>query len=443
MPCSEKRARLLLKRGRARVHRMYPFTIRLIDRKSGATQPLQLKIDPGSKQTGVAIVRQAEATAAVVALIEIKHRGAAIRKALQQRAAFRRRRRSAKLRYRAPRFDNRRRARRLARAIPAPSRRHRDGDRRALAASRAGHGHRAGAGSIRYAADGEPGDLRRRVPARNAGRVRGSRVSAGEVGPQMRLLRCRKRAAEHRSCSSALARRIRSRHEPGAGLCSVQPDKGRPERGGVPSRDPNRLARIKNQLKAPLKDAAAVNATRWALYRALAATGIPVSTGSGGRTKFNRLRFSIPKTHALDAVCAGNMELITAVRGWQQPTLVISANGRGSYKRTRLTANGFPRGYLMRSKSVHGFTTGDMVRAIVTAGKKQGSYIARVAVRASGSFNLQTAGGVIQGVSHKHCRLLQRADGYGYQLQKSTKGTAGRPVEAGVLTHAQRYPSPA
>src|SRR5690606_8380479 len=32
MPCSEKRARLLLARGRARVHRLHPFTIRLVDR---------------------------------------------------------------------------------------------------------------------------------------------------------------------------------------------------------------------------------------------------------------------------------------------------------------------------------------------------------------------------------------------------------------------------
>jgi hypothetical protein len=56
MPCSEKRARLLLNRGRARVHKMFPFTIRLTDRISVQTQPLQLKIDPGSKQTGVAIV---------------------------------------------------------------------------------------------------------------------------------------------------------------------------------------------------------------------------------------------------------------------------------------------------------------------------------------------------------------------------------------------------
>jgi hypothetical protein len=41
--------------------------------------------------------------------------------------------------------------------------------------------------------------------------------------------------------------------------------------------DPKLCASIKAQLKAPLKDASAVNATRWALYEALADTGLPVS----------------------------------------------------------------------------------------------------------------------------------------------------------------------
>ena len=443
MPCSEKRARLLLNRGRARVHKMFPFTIRLTDRISVQTQPLQLKIDPGSKQTGVAIVRENGSTANVNALIEIKHRGAAIRKSLQQRSAFRRRRRSAKLRYRVPRFDNRRRPE----GWLAPSLRHRVDNVTATVAR-----------------------LRRLAPVtaivqelvRFDMQLMENPEISGVEYQRGTLAGCEIReyllAKWGRKCAYCDAENVplnidhvhpRSRGGsdrvtnlvPACVPCNRTKDDRNVEE--FLSRDPNRLARIKNQLKAPLKDAAAVNATRWALYRALAAAGLPVSTGSGGRTKFNRLRFSIPKTHALDAVCAGNMELITAVRGWQQPTLVISANGRGSYKRTRLTANGFPRGYLMRSKSVHGFATGDMVRAIVTAGKKQGSYIARVAVRASGSFNLQTAGGVIQGVSHKYCRLLQRADGYGYQLQKSTKGPAGRPVKAGVLTHAQRYSSPA
>ncbi|MEB0141264.1 RNA-guided endonuclease IscB, partial [Undibacterium sp. CCC2.1] len=153
------------------------------------------------------------------------------------------------------------------------------------------------------------------------------------------------------------------------------------------AREPARLARIEAQLQRPLKDAAAVNATRWALFNALKATGLPVTSGSGGRTKFNRTRLTIPKTHALDAACVGKVD---AVSHWRKPTLAIKATGRGSYQRTRLDAFGFPRGYLTRSKRIHGFQTGDMVKACVPTGKKTGQYIGRVAVRASGSFNIQT-----------------------------------------------------
>lgn len=68
MPCSEKRARKLLAAGRARVHRLVPFVIRLIDRhaKSCGFQPLRIKIDPGSKATGLALVRDTETVEATV-----------------------------------------------------------------------------------------------------------------------------------------------------------------------------------------------------------------------------------------------------------------------------------------------------------------------------------------------------------------------------------------
>lgn len=107
MPCSEKRARLLLERGRAVVHRRYPFTIRLKDRVDGETQPLRLGIDPGSTVTGLALMREQDDTRHVLSLFELAHRGWAIRSSLEQRSAFRRRRRTANLRHRAPRFLNR------------------------------------------------------------------------------------------------------------------------------------------------------------------------------------------------------------------------------------------------------------------------------------------------------------------------------------------------
>lgn len=52
-------------------------------------------------------------------------------------------------------------------------------------------------------------------------------------------------------------------------------------------------------------------------------------------------------------------------------------------------------------------------------GKKVGTYTGGVAVRATGSFNIQTRDGVVQGISYKHCKILQRAEGYGYSARTS------------------------
>jgi hypothetical protein len=193
---------------------------------------------------------------------------------------------------------------------------------------------------------------------------------------------------------------------------------------------PSVLARIKATAKRPLKDAAAVNATRWALFNVLKQTGLPLETGSGGRTKWNRSRLGIPKTHALDAACVGRVETLS---GWNVPSLSIKATGRGSYCRTRLTKYGFPRGYLTRKIRIKGFQTGDIVQATLATGVHAGTWTGRVAVRATGSFNIQTGEGVRQGITWKHCRVLQRADGYGYSLTTNKKGGASSPcLKAGV-----------
>ena len=94
--------------------------------------------------------------------------------------------------------------------------------------------------------------------------------------------------------------------------------------------------------------------------------------------------------------------------------LAIKSTGRGARKRTRLTAHGFPRGYLSPKKSHFGFRTGDVVAAAVTKGVHAGAYQGRVAVRASGSFNIQTKFTTVQGIAHRFCSILQRADGYAY-----------------------------
>ena len=110
MPCSEKRARLLLERRRAAIIRRYPFTIRLVDRlvENSILQPVKIKFDPGSRTTGIAAVREegGNKPSAVLFLAELTHRGRRISKKLTARRAFRRRRRG-NLRYRPARFYNR------------------------------------------------------------------------------------------------------------------------------------------------------------------------------------------------------------------------------------------------------------------------------------------------------------------------------------------------
>ena len=73
-PCTEKRARLLLQKGRARVHRIYPvFTIRLVDRKQAecVTHPLRLGIDPGSRTTGLALSMPLATKEKAIALLNL------------------------------------------------------------------------------------------------------------------------------------------------------------------------------------------------------------------------------------------------------------------------------------------------------------------------------------------------------------------------------------
>jgi uncharacterized phage protein gp47/JayE len=67
----------------------------------------------------------------------------------------------------------------------------------------------------------------------------------------------------------------------------------------------------------------------------------------------------------------------------------------------------------------------DLVRADVLKGLKAGAPRGRLAVRASGSFNIQTGSAVLQGIAHRHCTLAQRADGYAYFFNQDSSTEAG------------------
>jgi hypothetical protein len=149
------------------------------------------------------------------------------------------------------------------------------------------------------------------------------------------------------------------------------------------AKKPVLLKQIMNQTKRPLKDAAAVNSTRWALFKKLKETALPVSTGSGGQTKFNRSKLGLPKTHWLDAACVGKVDSLSVLT---TKPLLVKAAGHGTRQMCRTDKFGFPNRYVPRCKFIKGFQTGDIVKAIITSGKKIGTYVGRVAVRTKGSY---------------------------------------------------------
>ncbi len=102
--------------------------------------------------------------------------------------------------------------------------------------------------------------------------------------------------------------------------------------------------------------------------------------------------------------------------------LLIKCAGHGNRQVIHVNKFGFSRknksGELVRKsalvKQVKGFQTGDIVKAIVTKGKKIGSYLGKVAIRSTGSFNIKTVTETVQGINYKYCSIVHRKDGYLY-----------------------------
>jgi hypothetical protein len=186
---------------------------------------------------------------------------------------------------------------------------------------------------------------------------------------------------------------------------------------------PALVAKIMAQAKAPLKDAAAVNATRWALFERLKELGLLVECGSGGLTKFNRTQRGLPKAHWLDAACVGRSTPETIKAEGITP-LCIKANGHGNRQMCSMDEYGFPRTGPKAAKRMKGYQTGDLVRAVVPEPlKTAGTHVGRVLARATGSFDITTKHRRVAGVSYQYCRPIHRSDGYSYTKGATYAGT--------------------
>jgi 5-methylcytosine-specific restriction endonuclease McrA len=383
----------------AAVFRRYPFTIIChAGVSTGEPSPLRLKIDPGSKTTGLAILDGPR----VLWIAEVTHRGQRIKDALLSRRAMRRSRRQRHTRYRQPRFLNRTRPDDW---LP-PSLLSRAANIMTFVQRLARYAHITALSQELVRFDTQI--------MQNA-EITGVEYQQGELaGYEVREYLLEK---FHRKCAYCGAKdvplevehilpKVRGGSSRVSNLtlacvpCNLKKGSQTAAEFGFPQ--------IQAQAKVALKDAAAVNSTRWALYRALQTTGLPVETGTGGRTKYNRTRLGIAKSHWGDATCVGasTPDALTIVT--TQP-LQIKAVGHGSRQVCRTDAFGFPNRHRGRATTFAGFATGDIVTAKIPTGTHAGVHTGRITIRQRASFRLHGFD-----VRPQHLVIVHRKDGYAY-----------------------------
>lgn len=425
MPCHPARARELLNKNKAAVFRAQPFTIILHHRVSGDLQPIELKLDPGSKTTGLAVVVTGIRGLRCVMGFNLIHRGGAIKSALENRCNLRKSRRSRNTRYRQQRFSNRTRSKgwlppsiqhrvdttitwvcRLILASPVSSivvekvsfdtqqLRHPD-----IQGKEYQQGTLAGYRIRDYllyrynhtcqycqGASKDPILQWEHVIARSRG---------GSDSIDNATLSCR-------TCNTHKGHKSLSVWR---GLLMMAPTAlGRAQVRGVD--------RVAQGLRPSLRDAAVVSVCNTKLIRSIESIGLLTTTGPGYQTKYNRSSQSYCKDHWIDAACVGETGSAVYISPKHQ-CLTVRTMGHGSRQMCLSDRYGFPRTSAKGPSRSFGFRTGDRVLAIIPNGKYFGSYIGRVAVRTTGKFDI-TAGLRKIPTSYKNCRLLQRSDGYSY-----------------------------
>jgi len=421
-PVHPGRARLLLKAGKAAVLKRYPFTLILKAAiEQPQVQPLRLKLDPGSRISGIAIVDNASGQ--VLFAAELAHRSQQIKKALDDRRAVRRRRRARHTRYRKPKFQNRSRppgwlvpslqsrvcniatwVKRLRKLCPVTA------ISMELVRFDLHLMQNPEISGIQYQQGTLAGYECREYLLAKWGRAC-SYCGKQNVPLEIEHIVARANGGTDRISNLCLA----------CAPCNKR--KGTQDIAVFLAKKPDLLKQIQAQAKTPLKDATAVNSTRWALFELLQELGLPIECGSGGMTKYNRELRNLPKTHWVDAACVGaSTPLVLQVK--QIKPLAITANGHGSRQMCLMNEFGFPRTKPKAKHFSHPFHTGDIVKAVVPAHlKNSGAHTGRVSVKAKGAFTISTNKGKVTDIGKKYCQVLQKADGYAY----SQKGEAAFP----------------
>ena len=322
-PCHPAVARRLLRKGEASVYKRYPFTIMLKRAVSSSqTTDYTLSIDPGSKVTGMAIT---DSENHIVALFELHHRGAAVKKGLSTRAGYRRSRRTRKCRHREARFDNRSRKTPVLTADGWKYQSFGQSSKDWVAPSLMSrvfniHTWVSRLSKIypiaRLAVEHVKFDTQRMENPEISG-VAYQRGTLYEAEVWEYLLEKLGRKCYYCGAKDVPLEKehIFPKAKGGTNRVSNLTVSCHPCNQEKGNKHPDEIQgdlgkRVQSALKAakkPLKDAQAVNTIRWKIVETLKATGLPVIYGTGGKTKWYRKQACLPKTHYYDAACVASV----------------------------------------------------------------------------------------------------------------------------------------
>lgn len=411
-PCSPARARALLRDGKAAVYRTVPFTIILkVAMPDAVVKPITVKIDPGSKTTGLVLV---DSDGRVLFAAELEHRGKAIKADLESRRSLRRGRRARNTRYRAARFNNRVRPEGW---LP-PSLEHRVETTLTWV-----NRFKRWCGLEEIAVERVKFDMQlMRNPEISGVEYQQGTLAGYSVREYLLekwVRKCAYCGAEHVPLQ---IEHIHPKAKGGGNAVSnlaLACDPCNKKKGTIDiavflKNKPEQLKKVLAQAKQPLSDAAAVNATRNKLFTELLKTGLPVETGTGAQTKFNRTRLDYPKAHWIDAACVGESGATVTLDPATKP-LRIKATGHGTRQTVRTDKYGFPCAKAKTSKMVNGIKTGDLISLVQTKGKYIGAFRSRVtAIKNASNFLSISLNGKQTWFSSKLATVIQKADGYSY-----------------------------
>lgn len=437
-PCHPAKARWLLTNGYAVVHKQFPFVVRLKQQVEPNTKEYVLKFDPGAKTTGVAIVEKNDSASIVVLLAEIQHR-ISIKSKLDARRAMRKARRNRKTRYRQARFLNR--TRKVGWLPPSVQSIIDNIDTWTERLMKYCPINKIVVETVRFdtqlmenpnieGVEYQQGTLlgyevKEYLLCRYGHQCQYCHGESGDNILEVEHMHSRRNGGTNRLKNLTIACHTCNHDKNSRNLDTWFEFLKTQSKTKLNKARMEHITKILEKGLSPFfKDAAKVNSSRKSTYQMLATHVDELEVSSGGRTKWNRTQADLPKEHYYDALCVGDVPNVFVIPD-HLDVFQIKAVGRGSYCRTNLDKYGFPRSYLPRIKQAFGFQSGDIIKAVVPKGKNQGVWVGKVAIRMTGSFKIYLiCGSTKDGISHKYCSVVQKADGYNYARKDRAHSSA-------------------